>query len=283
MAITMAGLNVAYALLLAGFTAIAIYVQVTSSTLSFPLSTGTTALTILLPLLAAVNFFGTDFLNRTLPRRASASLTLQLYLPVVLHIIQGVLTVVLATLTAEGLAPVDCILEGNWSRLYRAKDDRALERIQDTFNCCGLRSIVDRTAPRGECKNIYKDRHDSCLSPWHASMQRSAGLDFAVALAVGIFQLVQLALFTVRSSGGRASKRYRRTIQSIGSGPSDRLLGNGTANDDENEDDDDDNDAGPEGNNGISGTHHDYGTTEGGPRVQPSNLGDSSEENTWRS
>ncbi|KAI6086610.1 hypothetical protein F4821DRAFT_238151 [Hypoxylon rubiginosum] len=280
MAITMAGLNVAYALLLAGFTAIAIYVQVTSSTLSFPLSTGTTVLTIILPLLAAVNFFGTDLLKRTLPRRASASLTLQLYLPVVLQLIQGVLTVVLATLTAEGLEPVDCILEGNWSRLYRAKDDRALERIQDTFNCCGLRSIVDRTAPRGECKNIYKDRHDSCLSPWHASMQRSAGLDFAVALAVGIFQLVQLALFTVRSSkGGWASKRYGRTIQSIGSGPSDRLLGDGTANDD----DDDDEDTSPEGNNGTSGTHHDYGTTEGGPRVQPSNLGDSSEENTWRS
>lgn len=165
-----------------------------------------------------MNFFGTDLLKRTLPRRASASLTLQLYLPVVLQLIQGVLTVVLATLTAEGLEPVDCILEGNWSRLYRAKDDRALERIQDTFNCCGLRSIVDRTAPRGECKNIYKDRHDSCLSPWHASMQRSAGLDFAVALAVGIFQVRRNSYYlaiAVQSIDGNGSSSNLRSSQYV--------------------------------------------------------------------
>ncbi|KAI1759122.1 hypothetical protein GGR53DRAFT_177509 [Hypoxylon sp. FL1150] len=277
MAITMAGLNVICILLLVGFTAVAIYVQVTSSTLSFPLSTGTTALTIVLPLLAAANLFGTDLIHRILPRRASASLAFQLYLPIVLQLIQGVLTVVLATLTAEGFTPIDCILEDRWQRLYSANDDRAIERIQDTFSCCGLRSIVDRTAPRGRCHEIYKDRHDSCLSPWRASMQRSAGLDFAVALAVGVLQLIQLALFTLRSSeGGRARTGYERTSQDTRRGPSERLLGNGsTSGDDEGTD--------PEVNDRSSDSRRDYGTAEDGPRIQPSHLGDGSEENTWGS
>lgn len=169
------------------------YVQVTSSTLSLPLSTGTTVLTILLPFLAAVNTFGR--LHQTLPRTLSAFPALQQFLPLVpllLQILQGVLAAVLATLTAEGFAPgqvLDCGLEINWQSLWHTHDGRAIQRIQDSFNCCGLRSLVDRDWPRHQCQELYKNRHVSCLAPWRSSMQRSAGLGFTVAVAVGILQV----------------------------------------------------------------------------------------------
>ncbi|XXG97946.1 hypothetical protein Hte_004262 [Hypoxylon texense] len=271
----MVNLYIVRALLLVGLTAVAIYVQVTSSTLSLPLSTGTTVLTILLPLLAAVNTFG--LLLRILPRQASTSPILQKFLPFVLQILQGVLAVVLATLAAEGFVPgqvLDCNLENSWQGLWHTKDGRAIERIQDAFSCCGLRSTVDRDWPTHQCKDLYKDRHGACLIPWRASMQRNSGLGFTVAVAVGILQLIQLAFFTLRTSeGGHARMGYRQNTSSFVSGPSDRLLGNGAANGD-------DDGTGPE-TNGSGGGRRGYGGTEDGPRVEPTHLGDSGEENTW--
>ncbi|KAI1770504.1 hypothetical protein F4818DRAFT_432391 [Hypoxylon cercidicola] len=277
----MTNIEVVCALLMAGLTAVAIYVQVTSSTLSLPLSTGTTVLTILLPLLAAVNIFRARILHlfpHLIPQHMARAAMLQQFLPLVLQLIQGVLSVVLATLMAEGFVPgqmLDCSLEGKWQELWRPHEGHAIERIQDTFSCCGLRSIVDRNEPRGQCPILYKDRHFACLSPWRASMQRSAGLGFGVAIAVGILQLIQLALFTLRTSENGHARIEYRDIQSIESGASERLLGNGTVNDDGG---DDDGTA-----NGSGGGRRDYGATEEGPRVEPSGLGDRDEENTWRS
>ncbi|KAI0865346.1 hypothetical protein F4860DRAFT_306227 [Xylaria cubensis] len=110
------------------------YVQVTSSTLSFPISTATTVLTILLPLFAAANVIYTPFLSRL----AGPPTLQQLLLPA-LHIIQGGLTVIIATLAAQGFAPsptLNCALEQKWQSLFSNHDGRAIERIQNTFDCC---------------------------------------------------------------------------------------------------------------------------------------------------
>lgn len=168
------------------------YVQVTSGTLSLPLSTGTTVLTIILPIIAAANVFFTPLLHRFLQSRTRSLATQQL-LPIALQVIQGILTVVLATLSAQGFVPgklLECSLEGNWQRMYSAKDDQALQRIQDSFNCCGLRSTQDRDFPRNkQCLTTYPSRTISCLDPWRAAEQRTAGLGFAAIVVVGVLQV----------------------------------------------------------------------------------------------
>lgn len=275
----MVNLAIAFPLLLVALTAVAIYVQVTSSTLSLPISTGTTVLTIILPFLAAANVFYTPLLQRYLQKNVR-SLALQHLSPVALQIIQGVLTVVLATLAAQGFVPgqlLECSLEGKWMGMWRAQDGRSIQRIQDAFNCCGLRSIKDRDWPRDQCRKSYPSRQDSCLAPWSASMQRSSGLEFGVVVAVGILQLIHLALFRLRNSGGaRARGGYRRLVQSIGADPRQGLLENGAAEVAEVDEGDQ-----AAGNDGANGNSRGYGTTEDSPnhRIEPSLLGE--DGNTW--
>ncbi|KAI0837267.1 hypothetical protein F5Y06DRAFT_271209 [Hypoxylon sp. FL0890] len=276
----MVNLAIAYPLLLVALTAVAIYVQVTSSTLSLPISTGTSVLTIILPFLAAANVFYTPLLQLFLKKKVNSA-ALQQLTPVALQVIQGVLTVVLATLAAERFVPgqlLECSLEGTWMRMWKAHDGRAIERIQDAFNCCGLRSTKDRDWPRLQCSSLYPARHNSCLVPWRTSMQRTAGLEFAVAVAVGILQLIHLALFRLRNSGGaRARGGYRRLVQSVGADPRQGLLENGVA-----EAADADEGHGAAGEDAANGNHRDYGTVEDGPnhRLEPSGLGE--EGNNWR-
>ncbi|KAI1084065.1 hypothetical protein F5B20DRAFT_526598 [Whalleya microplaca] len=262
----MANLTIIYPLLIAALIAIAIYVQVSSSTLSLPLSTATTVLTILLPLIAAANAFFTPNLRRLLLRKASPAL-LPLLIPA-LQILQGILTVILATLSFEGFIPgqnLNCNMEGNWQRLWHLHDNRAIERIQDAFNCCGFNSVKDRDFPSGQCVEVYR-RHEPCVEPWRASMQRNAGFEFAVALAVGILQLAHLALLRLRTPGNSRAAGYRRVDAREG------LLEDGQA-------DSSDDEAG--GNDGTSGSGRNYGAlgNGSGPRVEPSALGE--ERNQW--
>ncbi|KAI0900655.1 hypothetical protein F4806DRAFT_164250 [Annulohypoxylon nitens] len=273
----MVNLALAYPLLLLAAIAVAIYVQVTSGTLSLPLSTGTTVLTIILPIIAAANVFFTPLLHRFLQSRTRSLATQQL-LPIALQLIQGILTVVLATLSAQGFVPgklLECSLEGNWQRMYSAKDDQALQRIQDSFNCCGLRSTRDRDFPRThQCLTTYPSRTISCLDPWRAAEQKTAGLGFAAIVVVGVLQLIHLALFRLRNSGGaRARLGYRRLTQSVGANPNEGLLQSQTV---EEEDDT------AAEQDGTNGSRRDYGTLEDGAnhRVQPSGLGE--ESNNWR-
>ncbi|KAI1401241.1 hypothetical protein F4819DRAFT_508571 [Hypoxylon fuscum] len=277
----MMNLAILYPILLVILAAVAIYVQVTASTLSLPLSTGTTVLTILLPFLAAANVFYTPMLHRTLRQKITSSPAFLQLLPIALQVIQGVLTVVLATLAAEGFAgpTLECGLEGNWQRLWRANDGRAIERIQDSFNCCGLRSMKDKDWPKLQCSNFNKGRHDSCLVPWRASMQRSSGFEFGIAVIVGVLQLVHLALFQLRNSGGRSARiGYRRIAQVVGAGPSEALLEDGNA------DGDDEGGTGAESNGGPGDGRGEYGSLDDGPnhRIEPTGLGDGQEQNNWR-
>ncbi|KAI0457167.1 hypothetical protein F5B21DRAFT_99175 [Xylaria acuta] len=159
----MSKLVFAFPLLVIALIAIAIYVQVTSSTLSLPISTATTVLTILLPLFAAANVIYTPFLNRL-----AASPTLQQLLLPALHIIQGVLTVIIATLAAQGFVPgrtLGCRLEGNWQQLWRNHDRRAIERIQDTFDCC-------KQLSKSFCSCCGKSQR-TCFPSWASILSRS--------------------------------------------------------------------------------------------------------------
>ncbi|KAI0415153.1 hypothetical protein F5X98DRAFT_231889 [Xylaria grammica] len=191
---------VAFPLLMIALIGIAIYVQVTASTLSLPVSPGATVLTILLPLFAVANIFFTPVLNRL----TGPSIFRQLLLPA-LHVLQGGIAVIIATLAAQGFTPghaLDCSLEDSWQQLWRNHDGRAIERIQNAFDCCGLHSIKDRTWPHDHCPEIY-NRDTPCDGPWRASMQRTSGLQFAVVVLAGIVQVAHLIY--LRQSGGRGN------------------------------------------------------------------------------
>ncbi|KAI1382790.1 uncharacterized protein F4822DRAFT_97046 [Hypoxylon trugodes] len=279
----MVNLAIVPPILLIVLLAVAIYVQVTSSNLSLPLATGTTVLTIILPLIAAANIFYTPILRGILLRRAASSPVLQRLLPAGLQLFQGVLTVVLATLAAEGFVPggqLDCSLNNNWQRLYSAHDDRAIERIQDAFNCCGLNTMKDRSAPQGQCRTLFPNRHTRCLEPWRAAEQRTAGFQFAVVVLAGILQLVNLASFAFRGSRNSNSRfGYRRIAQVVGVDTTEeRLLEDGEAEVDEG------GNGAAAGGDGTNGARRDYGGTGNGGthyRVEPSSFGNSSERNQW--
>ncbi|KAI5917125.1 hypothetical protein F4810DRAFT_81598 [Camillea tinctor] len=268
---------IVYPLLLVVLTAVAIYVQVTSSTLSLPIATGTSVLTILLPFIAAANIFVTPAVTRLLRRRGASEI--QRLLPHALQIIQGIITIVIATQSFEGFVPgqnLSCNLKGNWQQLWSRKDGRAIERIQDSFNCCGLNSPRDMAwppKPSDTCQQLY-NRHIACVVPWGASMQRTSGLEFGVAIAIGLIQLANLVLFRLRNSSDGGVRAYRRLPQIFSSNQHDRLIEPDHEEADEDE---------PEENGNRNGLNRSYGAIDDGrpPRVEPSGLGE--DANQWRS
>ncbi|KAI5862287.1 hypothetical protein GGS23DRAFT_573580 [Durotheca rogersii] len=295
--VNLANLALVYPGLLLVAAGFAIYVQVTSSTLALPLATGTTVLAILLPFFAAGNLFLTSAARRvpvgartgssssspsqSLPRSLASLAALVQFLPAALQLLQGVLTVVVATLAAERVTPgrtLGCGLEGNWQRMWSANDGQDIERIQNAFNCCGLRSPVDRAWPkRGEipCTKLY-NRANSCLAPWQESAQRAAGFELTIALVLGLFQLVHLVLFRLRrANGGGSGAEYRRKFDSVATNPRGRLIEDGT--------DDEEASTGAERGGDEPGVgRREHRALEEGPsrpRLEPSNLG--SEQNDW--
>ncbi|KAI1813800.1 hypothetical protein GGS20DRAFT_452232 [Poronia punctata] len=270
----MSKLAVVFPLLMVALICIAIYTQVTSSTLSLPISTGTTVLTILLPLFAAANVYFTPVLTRFFH-----SANYQQFLPYALHILQGGLTLVIATLALQGSLPgrmLDCGLEENWQQLWSNHDGRGIERIQNAFECCGFRSLKDRDWPRGQCRNIYDNRHSSCIEPWRASMQRTSGLEFTVAVVVGLIQLAHLIYLQRqgRSTTGNNAD-YRRLPHRVEAGENGRLI----EEDPEAYHDADDEENGVEPTSSQS-QPADFGE-EPPHRVMPSGLG-GEEANQWR-
>lgn len=112
-----------------------------------------------------------------------------------LHTLQGILTTVLATLYSLDLVPSatrDCELSTRWQQLFRTKDEPAIRAIQDALQCCGFRSARDMAwpfPPTGVQCSARFDRAMACQGPWTAALERNAGLNFGVVLAVGVLQV----------------------------------------------------------------------------------------------
>ncbi|KAH6645897.1 tetraspanin [Truncatella angustata] len=267
-----------YIILTFGLVAAAIYVLVSSSNLSLPISLGTRILTIILPVLATANVYLTPRLQSI--SRAQKGRALAVLVPAILQVAQGILTVILATLAFEGLIPgvnLNCNLHNVWQQLWKSHDSRSIERIQDAFNCCGLVSLRDMSEPHhgtdtGMCSSLYH-RSSPCAGPWTSAMQRNSGVEFGVAIAVGILQLLDLTLFRLGSVLSQSRRGFRPLLQSSRSGRDARLLENGPDEEDHTAEAEDVTESGTQ----------DYGTTNNGanPRVEPSNLGD--DASPWRS
>ncbi|KAK3315501.1 hypothetical protein B0H66DRAFT_346061 [Apodospora peruviana] len=191
---------VLYPLLVAGLIAVAIYEHVNTTKLSLPISSALTFLTILLPLIAAINaVYFPKLVNMT---RSSGS-TFQQLIPHGLQVLQLILTTVLATIFSANITPSgvrECLLESKWKGFWTSHDGDAIKRIQDTFDCCGFRTVKDMAwpFPHGRPDEEHIDcvsrfgRTSSCKAPWQQALQKNTGVDFGVVLAVAVLQLVSL-------------------------------------------------------------------------------------------
>lgn len=152
-------------------------------------------------LVASVNLYLLPYLYRkptSSPSRVfTHPTTIQVF-----QVFQGILTTILATLYFHDVMPSDvrdCELSNKWQTLFHLKDEGAIRAIQDALECCGLNSVRDRAFPfRGnnaiECADRY-GRTLACRAPWTSALQRSAGVELGVVVAVGVLQ-VSVASFT---------------------------------------------------------------------------------------
>ncbi|KAK1825955.1 hypothetical protein QBC39DRAFT_365568 [Podospora conica] len=203
-----------YPLLILALAGVAIYEHQKSLSLSLPLSPLLTALSILLPLLAALNALYHPSLL-ALSRAKNAS-TAQKLLPTLLQALQLILTTVLATLLASDTLPSparDCLLETRWKGFWTAHDAESIRKVQDALSCCGFRTVKDMVwpfphgAPGGggpgaaDCVARF-GRTVACREPWQRAMQDSAGWDWAVVLAVGGLQVLSWVMGRRGPGGG---------------------------------------------------------------------------------
>ncbi|OAA65402.1 tetraspanin tsp3 [Niveomyces insectorum RCEF 264] len=290
-----------FPVLLVALACVAIYEHRNTTTLSLPLSPALTGLAILLPIVSFVNTLALPALSATATARHRTSLVSGLFQ--VFQLLQLVLAAVLAAFFFAASTPSSvrsCLLSTAWQHLFATKNGAALRRIQDTLDCCGFNSVVDRAWPFAEdlnngggvpCAERF-GRRQACARPWTTTLQRSAGLDGGVAVTVGVLQVVIHLLMrwvAARQLSGRPT-RLLEPLMTAGTGEASivrPLLGDGQAHVDDSNDEGADDEAqagnagqtGHTGHTGQSAARGGYGTVT--PRVEPSYNTDNGERNAW--
>jgi hypothetical protein len=105
---------------------------------------------------------------------------------------------VVVTLAGTYIAPVDnlrCGLDDRWQDLFRKHNGKAIRRIQDAFECCGLHSTLDKAFPFPSkdvgvdaCKKAF-GRDVSCFASWREEERIVAGLLLLVVLLVVLWKV----------------------------------------------------------------------------------------------
>jgi hypothetical protein len=101
---------------------------------------------------------------------------------------------VVATLSGTHVSPIGglgCALREKWQSMFHEKNAGKIKRIQDAFDCCGLRSVRDMPFPFpghgvtvDTCSQRF-DRQVGCESAWRDKERTVAGL--MIGVAVGVF------------------------------------------------------------------------------------------------
>ncbi|KAI9788028.1 MAG: hypothetical protein M1835_002518 [Candelina submexicana] len=115
---------------------------------------------------------------------------------------------VIVTLALIHMVPpsgLKCSLDETWMNLFNQKNSGAINRIQNTYKCCGLHSIRDKAWP-------FPDKYHgadacvktlgwqkSCFGDWRQAEQINAGLLLMVALLAFASKLGLLFLVRTRS------------------------------------------------------------------------------------
>ncbi|EYE97012.1 uncharacterized protein EURHEDRAFT_410812 [Aspergillus ruber CBS 135680] len=137
-------------------------------------------------------------------------------------LLSAIASVALAYLFPDNI--LTCHLEQQWQAFFQSKNAHAIRTIQDTNQCCGLRSVHDRAWP-------FKDRdhgdeacetqlgyHRSCLTPWRAQQQNASWMIFAAAaliwaIKIGFVQFGDRRPSWMSTASSRNNSEYRRITQ----------------------------------------------------------------------
>ncbi|KXH29822.1 tetraspanin [Colletotrichum salicis] len=196
--------GVVFLLICIGLLTTAIVVHVTSTNLALPISPFLSLLPILLPILGTINAF---YYPRLLFNASTSLARTEQLFPTIIQTLQGILTTAVAVILLQTALPgdgLDCALSTSWQRMFVAKDESTIRRIQDGLNCCGLNSVKDRGWPFGptaRCVEIT-GRDTACVGPWRDATVRNSSIDLGIVLTVGVLQVLTL-LFMQSASNWR--------------------------------------------------------------------------------
>ncbi|EGU79568.1 hypothetical protein FOXB_09851 [Fusarium oxysporum f. sp. conglutinans Fo5176] len=161
-------LTVLYLILSLVLLVIAIIVHVRSSNLSLAISPTLSILTVVLPVLG---FLNTAFYPSIRRATKSSSSGVAKLAPLIVQVLQALITTILATLLLERAVPSEmmgCMLDKKWM------------------------------AP-SNCAETY-GRRSPCREPWSGALQKLSLLDLCVVLVVGLIQILGLLLTKKDSS-----------------------------------------------------------------------------------
>jgi len=223
-------------------------------------------------------------------QRSSKNEQYQLTIPLIMVIgFQLMYETVVATLALIHILPpnaLTCGLGERWLKLVLAKDGDAVRAIQDSFKCCGFRTLKDNAFPWGkpsQCQEIFKYK-ESCLGPWRKAEQINAGLLLLVAVVVFVLKVLSVISLLTSSSWTHATwvRLFKRITNEATEEPEEedhratmrRLIEEGAGEERYHD----------EPTSGVSPVRAIEATPEDhdhdGPRVVPSTLVDSGNE--WR-
>jgi len=275
-------------LLLLLLTAIAGYAFTQIRSLSLPIPQALALLTVVLPLITGISAQGTYGLIR----RSANNEAYQLTIPLIAVIgFQLIYETIIATLALTHMIPPDallCGLHSKWQQFWSAHDrsaEESIRAIQDAFNCCGFKTIHDRSFPFTEPASCAKTfgRTQPCAGPWRRAEQINAGLLLLVAVSVFIIKV--LSLISLLTSTSFSQSKWARPFKQIGHAqdvedidePEEDHRATVRRLIEENVEEYHDDPSAPSSNriNGAADREQDHG-----PRVQPSQLTDGASE--WR-
>ena len=168
-------------------TALGLYTSIHSATLSLPIPILACLLATALPILNGLSLVPYS--------RPSDSKSQSKFLPnTAFIIILSLLDTILITLASTYLTPqiLQCGLEKTWRSSFAAKNVKLIRGVQDSLECCGLRSTRDQAWPFPDREHgadacvVAFGRGRSCEGVWMGEERRALGL----MIGVGVVCLV---------------------------------------------------------------------------------------------
>lgn len=174
--------------------------------------------TVVLPLITGVSTHGTSILVQRASKREKAQLTLPLLAVIGFQLVYETIVATLAITHIIPPSNLTCGLNEKWTFLFKTKNEKAIQSIQDSLQCCGLNSVKDRAWPFATVDNghtvpskcaEYTGRTNSCFGDWRRAEQINAGMIFLVAVTVFIVKVVHiLKLHHIRTDCFRLSLSF---------------------------------------------------------------------------
>lgn len=159
--------------------------------------------------------------------------TLRARIILIVDQLHSIFLTAIATIALTYIFPenvLSCHLDQQWQSLFQQKNAQSIRTIQDSFQCCGLRSIHDRAWP-------FKDRnhgdnacelqfgyHQSCFIPWSEQQQTTSWLVFAAAFLSWVAKVKSLSSLDLcvvieisnEIDNKRLSRPKSRTVKVVG-------------------------------------------------------------------